>query len=127
MARKKKVLQEKGESIFWKHGVGESIEGVFNGFQRTDKANCISLLVKGNEKLVSVSTVLLGFFKVEKNNVTLAERLRIGKDKIKILHIKNIKRAFIYRLWVNDVEQVQEFMAKKIDAKDIFKVVDKKT
>jgi hypothetical protein len=120
-------------SVFWKpETIGESVEGVFNGYEQTDKSNVIAIIdKKGSNHLVSISKVVLSFLKhKDGSGKELAKRLRAGKDQIKILLIgkKTVKRwgkeARIYRMWVNDIECEQDFAAKKIDADTVLNSVD---
>ena len=127
MARRKKTTTVK-DSIFWKpEFIGESIEGTFLNFQLTDKSKVIALDVKDlGQKLIGISTVLFSFLTKETNGKALAERLGSGKDKLKIVFIGKVKRARIFRVWLNDVEQEQERSYKKINAKIVLESVDKK-
>lgn len=124
MPRLKKHTKEVKDSIFWKpESFGECVEGIFSGYQQTDKSKCIVLALKaGGQKFISISAVLLSFLLTETKDVPLGERLREGKDKIKIVYIAKAKRARLFRVWVNDVEQEQVRSYKKISAKDVLSV-----
>lgn len=127
--RHKKHTTTVKDSIFWKpENIGESLEGTFLNFQLTDKSKVIALDVKGmGQKLVSISTVLFSFLAKEVNGKPLAERLRPNKDKLKILYCNRVKRARIFRIWLNNVEQEQQRSYKPIDAKAVLDTsLDKK-
>lgn len=128
MGRKKKQTTTVKDSIFWKpETLGESIEGTFLNFQLTDKSKVLALEVKGiGQKLISISTVILSFLRKEVSGKPLGERLRSGKDKLKIVYTGKVKRARLFRVWLNNVEQEQERSYQKIDAKTVLESVDRK-
>lgn len=107
-------------SPFWKPSKkGDSITGIFEGFETTQKSICMNL--SGN--LVAMSTVLVAFFK------PVFKKLRAGKTEITITFAGMTEKKYaggnkarLYEVSMDGTELKQSFEGKKTSEKELTKL-----
>lgn len=117
MAKRMRKEEREGKpSPFWKpEADGQFIEGVFKGYEQTEKSVCIRI----NETLVALSTVLRSFFK------PVYRSMKAGKSKLRIVYIGETEKKYsghhakLYRVYLNGKELEQSFEADKLDSKRV--------